>query len=248
VLKLVHTADWHLGRRFPSFPEEAQKKLSRARMEVVDRILDVARRQRADAVVCAGDVFDEPAPSQDFWEGLVTVFRGRGDDHPPVFLLPGNHDPLTPESVWAPGHPFRRGLPRWVQVVDSDGFEYALSPEAVLYARPCRFKAGDSDPAMALPAREPGGPPAADRLRPWLDVRHRGSSDELSHPSRRRRSARPQLPRHRRHPFLPRRHREPAGADGVPGRARADQLRRGRSRQGRGGSAVPGRRTAACQH
>jgi hypothetical protein len=30
VLKLVHTADWHLGRRFPSFPEEAQKKLSRA--------------------------------------------------------------------------------------------------------------------------------------------------------------------------------------------------------------------------
>jgi len=65
VLKLVHTADWHLGRRFPSFPEEAQKKLSRARMEVVDRILDVARRQRADAVVCAGDVFDEPAPSQE---------------------------------------------------------------------------------------------------------------------------------------------------------------------------------------
>src|SRR5712671_7174427 len=70
VLRLLHTADWHLGRRFPSFPEEAQKKLSRARMEVVDKILDVARRQRADAVVCAGDVFDEPAPSQDFWEGL----------------------------------------------------------------------------------------------------------------------------------------------------------------------------------
>src|SRR5882672_1330995 len=101
VLRILHTADWHLGRRFPSFPEEAQKKLSRARMEVVDRILDVARRQRADAIVCAGDVFDEPAPSQDFWEGLVTVFRGRDDDHPPVFLLPGNHDPLTPESVWA---------------------------------------------------------------------------------------------------------------------------------------------------
>jgi len=34
VLRLLHTADWHLGRRFPSFPEEAQKKLSRARMDV----------------------------------------------------------------------------------------------------------------------------------------------------------------------------------------------------------------------
>ena len=34
MLRLLHTADWHLGRRFPSFPEEAQKKLSRARMDV----------------------------------------------------------------------------------------------------------------------------------------------------------------------------------------------------------------------
>src|SRR5579863_7116897 len=68
VIKLLHTADWHLGRRFPSFPEEAQKKLSRARMDVVARILDVARRNRVDAVLCAGDLFDDPTPATDFWE------------------------------------------------------------------------------------------------------------------------------------------------------------------------------------
>src|SRR5437899_13045197 len=89
VLRLLHTADWPLGRRFPSFPEEAQKKLSRARMEVVGRILDVAQRHRVDAVLCAGDVFDEPSPSQDFWEGLLRVFQGRDNDQAPVFLLPG---------------------------------------------------------------------------------------------------------------------------------------------------------------
>src|SRR5882757_4160142 len=33
---------------------------------------------------------------------------------------------------------------------------YELAPNAVLYARPCRSKAGESDLAMALPAREPG--------------------------------------------------------------------------------------------
>ena len=44
MLKILHTADWHLGRRFPSFPEEAQKKLSRARMDVIATILDVTRR------------------------------------------------------------------------------------------------------------------------------------------------------------------------------------------------------------
>ena len=58
VLRLLHTADWHLGRRFPSFPEEAQKKLSRARMDVIATILDVARRRAVHAVLCAGDIFD----------------------------------------------------------------------------------------------------------------------------------------------------------------------------------------------
>jgi len=156
VLRLLHTADWHLGRRFPSFPEEAQKKLSRARMDVIPRILDVARRHSVNAVLCAGDLFDDPEPESDFWQELAKRFRERGAQHPPVFLVPGNHDPLTPESIWAPGHAFRQALPHWVHVVDRDDFTYELAPDAVLYARPCRSKAGENDLAMALPARDPG--------------------------------------------------------------------------------------------
>jgi DNA repair exonuclease SbcCD nuclease subunit len=156
VLRLLHTADWHLGRRFPSFPEDAQKKLSRARLEVVSRILDLARRNSVAAVLCAGDLFDDPSPSADFWEGLAKIFRDHPAPHPPVFLVPGNHDPLTAESVWAEAHPFRRLLPAWVHVVDRDDFMYQIGPDAVLYARPCRSKAGESDLAMALPSREPG--------------------------------------------------------------------------------------------
>ena len=156
MLRLLHTADWHLGRRFPSFPEEAQKKLSRARMDVIPRILDVARRHSVNAVLCAGDLFDDPEPESDFWQELAKRFRERGAQHPPVFLVPGNHDPLTPESIWAPGHAFRQALPHWVHVVDRDDFTYELAPDAVLYARPCRSKAGENDLAMALPARDPG--------------------------------------------------------------------------------------------
>lgn len=156
MLRLLHTADWHLGRRFPSFPEEVHKKLSRARMEVVARILDVARRNSVAAVLCAGDLFDDQNPTEDFWGGLVKIFQGHPAPHAPVFLVPGNHDPLTPESVWSSAHPFRANLPSWVHVVDRDDFEYQISPEAVLYARPCRSKAGENDPAMALPARQAG--------------------------------------------------------------------------------------------
>lgn len=156
MLKLLHTADWHLGRRFPTFAEETQKKLSRARMDVISRILDVARRNSVDAVLCAGDLFDDPTPAVDFWQGLAKIFSDRGSIHPPVFLVPGNHDPLTTESVWAPGHAFRAMLPQWVHVVDRDDFTFDLAPGVVLYARPCRSKAGEKDMALELPARESG--------------------------------------------------------------------------------------------
>ena len=156
MLRLLHTADWHLGRRFPAFPEEAQRKLSRARLEVVTRILNVARRQSVHAILCAGDIFDDASPSHDFWEGLAKTLREQPAPQAPLFFVPGNHDPLTSESVWAPHHPFRQQLPGWVHVVDRDDFSFELSPEAVLYARPCRSKAGEQDLAMALPAREPG--------------------------------------------------------------------------------------------
>ena len=161
MLKLLHTADWHLGRRFVSFPEEAQKKLSRARMDVVKTILEVARRNAVNAILCAGDIFDDPNPDPDFWQELAKIFRSRIGPQPPLFLVPGNHDPLTVDSVWAPGHPLRTLLPDWVHVVDRDDFTYELSRDAVLYARPCRSKAGQNDLALALPAREPGD----DRLR-----------------------------------------------------------------------------------
>jgi DNA repair exonuclease SbcCD nuclease subunit len=156
MLRLLHTADWHLGKRFPSFPEGAQKTLSRARMDVIARILDVAQRQRVHAVLCAGDLFDEPTPSQDFWEGLAKILRDHSTPDAPVFLVPGNHDPLTSESVWAPGHPFRARLPAWVHVVDRDDFEHEINADAVLYARPCRSKAGECDPALSLPVRAAG--------------------------------------------------------------------------------------------
>jgi DNA repair exonuclease SbcCD nuclease subunit len=156
VLRILHTADWHLGKKFPAFPEDSQKKLSRARMEVVPRILDLGRRNNVDAILCAGDLFDDSSPSEDFWDALAKTFRDHPGPHLPIFLVPGNHDPLTTESVWAAGHPFRLRLPDWVHVVDRDDFSYDLSAEAVLYARPCRRKSGDQDPALALPPREPG--------------------------------------------------------------------------------------------
>ncbi len=155
ALKLLHTADWHLGRRFPSFDPNDQIKLSRARLDVLDRILKAADYHGADAILCAGDLFDEPSPEREWWEPVASKLA-RQPSGRPIFLLPGNHDPLQPGSVYDRAHPFRGLLPPWVHVVDRDDFRYELNELATLYARPCRSRAGQDDPAMALPAREPG--------------------------------------------------------------------------------------------
>ena len=160
ALKLLHTADWHLGLRFAAVAPEQEVRLTRARLEVVGRILDLADSRNVDAVLCAGDLFNEPRPEEEWWKGLLREFQRRSWTRP-VILLPGNHDPLTQNSIYAPQDPFRRGLPAYVHVVDRDDFTFELGTTAVVYATPCRSRAGQTGLAASLPARESGD----DRLR-----------------------------------------------------------------------------------
>ena len=153
ALKLLHTADWHLGRRFPAFDRDSEVRLTRARLEVVGRILDLAANRDVDAVLCAGDLFDGPDPDAEWWEGLLGEFRNRPWSRP-VILLPGNHDPLTPRSVYSPNHRFREGLPAYVHVVDKAGWELEVGDNAVVLANPCTSHAGQTGLAESLPSRE----------------------------------------------------------------------------------------------
>ena len=155
ALTLLHTADWHLGRRFPAFEQEQEQRLTRARLEVVGRILDVAESCNVDAVLCAGDLFDEPEPESDWWQGVLQEFQRRHWQRP-VVLLPGNHDPLTTNSIYHASHGFRRGLPDYVHVVDEAGWELAVGDNAVIVANPCTSSAGDTKLVESLPKREAG--------------------------------------------------------------------------------------------
>ena len=155
ALKLLHTADWHLGLRFPAVAPEQEVRLTRARLEVVSRILDLADNRNVDAVLCAGDLFNEPHPEEEWWKGLLAEFARRPWTRS-VILLPGNHDPLMPGSIYAPTAPFRRALPGYVHVVDCDDFALELGTTAVVYATPCRSHAGQTGLAESLPRREPG--------------------------------------------------------------------------------------------
>lgn len=158
MLKLLHTADWHVGKQFRQFDDEVSKKLAKDRVSVIEQIMGRARQYNVDAVLCAGDLFDEPDPGEQWWRAVRDVFTkcDKSGWNRPVILLPGNHDPLTPDSVYSSRHPFRRDLPDWIHVVDRDDFELELSERAVVYAAPCDSASGANDLALTLPHRSEG--------------------------------------------------------------------------------------------
>ena len=117
--------------------------------------LDLAASWDVDAVLCAGDLFEEQAPEEVWWQGLLREFQRR-EWRRPVVLLPGNHDPIGRGAVYHADHAFRQSLPDYVHVVDRSGWELPLGDGAALYASPCESKAGQTDLVASLPRREPG--------------------------------------------------------------------------------------------
>lgn len=87
-MRLLHTADWHLGRTLGgcSFLAD-QAALLRG------QFLAMVRDTRPDAVLIAGDVFDRAIPPVEAVELLDSILAATVLDHGvPVVLIPGNHD------------------------------------------------------------------------------------------------------------------------------------------------------------
>ena len=97
TIRFVHTADWQLGMTRRYLSGEAQARFSQARVDAIRRIGVVAKEEDAAFIVVAGDVFEtnqvEPKTVRRTLEALSEVSV-------PVYLLPGNHDPLDAASVY----------------------------------------------------------------------------------------------------------------------------------------------------
>ncbi|MBC3186180.1 DNA repair exonuclease [Corynebacterium sp. zg-331] len=94
-ITFLHTSDlqWGMTRWF--LDADAQARFEAARLDAVHRIGEIARERGADCVVMAGDVFDSNSLSRRTQGRAMEALAGMGV---PVFLLPGNHDPLVADS------------------------------------------------------------------------------------------------------------------------------------------------------
>ncbi len=90
-MKLLHMSDLHLGKRVNGFSMLEDQK------EVLQQIVDIAKQERPDAVLIAGDVYDKPVPPAE----AVTLFdwflQRLSELHTAVCVISGNHD--SPERL-----------------------------------------------------------------------------------------------------------------------------------------------------
>ncbi len=96
-VRFIHTADWQLGYRAAWIAGDAGARVRDARLQVIRRIGEIAREEEAAFVVVAGDVFEHHGLKPDTVHKALDAMASIGV---PVFLLPGNHDPWTPHSLW----------------------------------------------------------------------------------------------------------------------------------------------------
>lgn len=101
ALRLLHSADWQIGRIYPQFEPDDASALFEARFQAVERLAALAAEHSVVAVVVAGDVFDAQTVSDKTIRRLFNAMQGYAG---PWVLLPGNHDAALAESVWTRAH------------------------------------------------------------------------------------------------------------------------------------------------
>ncbi len=95
-MRLLHTSDWHLGRRFHG------ASLLEDQSAALDRIVQLACERSVDLVVIAGDLYDRaipPAEAVSLFTDTLARLRQAGIA---VVAIAGNHDSHVRVSVYDP--------------------------------------------------------------------------------------------------------------------------------------------------
>lgn len=143
-MRFVHTADWQLGMTRHFLAGDAQPRYSAARRDAVAGLGELATQSGAEFVVVAGDVFEDNQLAPEVISQSLEAMRTIGI---PVYLLPGNHDPLDAASVYTSAL-FTAECPDNVIVLDTEGV-HQVRPGLEIVAAPWRSKRPTTDLAAA---------------------------------------------------------------------------------------------------
>jgi len=88
MLRIFHTADWHLGHHLHGVSRQLEHQ------QFLDWLLDELHNKQADALIVAGDIFDSANPSSAAQSQLYDFLVKAGTRLPNlnIILIGGNHD------------------------------------------------------------------------------------------------------------------------------------------------------------
>ena len=86
-VKIIHTADWHLGKLVHGVYMTEQQRA------VLNQFIELIAEEKPDAVIIAGDLYDRSVPPTEAVELLEeTLFKINVELETPVLAISGNHD------------------------------------------------------------------------------------------------------------------------------------------------------------
>ena len=100
TFKILHFADVHLDISFAGmgFPLEVARRYRESLRGAVKRLMDLALEEAVSCVTVGGDLYEQERFTADTGNFLAEQFTRL--DSVPVFIVPGNHDPLVPDSIY----------------------------------------------------------------------------------------------------------------------------------------------------
>ena len=157
-MRVVHTSDWHLGHTLRGEVSREQEHAA-----FLAWLVETCVRERADALVITGDVFDRatpPASAERMWFEFLAAMR-RACPAIDIIAIAGNHD--SPARLGAPSAVLRElgvhvigGLPRTVAgAIDLDRVLIPIAGgrglvAAVPFLRPVDLPPDEADPLEAI--------------------------------------------------------------------------------------------------
>jgi len=94
-VKILHTSDWHLGKRLDKFSRFEEHKA------VLNEICEIADHEQVDAVIVSGDLYDTFNPSTEAIDLFYKTLKKMSDNGKrAVIAIAGNHD--SPDRIEAP--------------------------------------------------------------------------------------------------------------------------------------------------
>ena len=151
MLTFIHAADFHLDSPFRDLtPAQAALRRSEQR-DLLKNLAALARERQADLVLLSGDLLDGEQFTRETGEVFLSALGQTGC---PVFIAPGNHDPLTARSPYA-----TLPWPENVHIFDGESVSSVSLPElgctvyGAAFTRPDR----EDDPLVGFAAPKDGG-------------------------------------------------------------------------------------------